>query len=168
MLVFCNGMLRSGSAFQYNLVCALLENLGPCHRHGRWEPKEKITKSQLLEWANDEKIYHIVKSARYPEEFELAKEGLAKMCYINRDLRDIAVASKFKWKIRGDELIVMLDRALSIHTLMEDMNALDMPWCLHQKYEDVFSNTPKAVKQIANFLDFSPSDEIIDLSLIHI
>jgi hypothetical protein len=154
-------MLRSGSAFQYNLVCSLLEKVGLCVRHGRWEPKEKITKSQLLKWANDSKVYHVVKSARYPEEFELAQQGLAKMCYINRDIRDVAIAAKFKWKLIDDDLMVMLDRALSGYELMEKMNAFGMPWCLHQRYEDVFINTDEAVKEIANFLKVSPSEEVI-------
>ena len=162
MLVFCNGMLRSGSAFQYNLVCTLLEKSGSCKRHARWEPKEKITKSQLIKWADDQKTYHVVKSARYPEEFELAQQGLAKMCYINRDLRDVAVAAKFKWKLNSDELIVMLDRALSIQDVMEERNAFGMSWCLHQKYEDVFNETANAVKEIADFLEISPSHEVIE------
>lgn len=162
MLVFCNGMLRSGSGFQYNLVCSVLEKMGPCVRHGRWEPKQKFTKLQLKKWANDHEVYHVVASGRNPEEFELAHQGLAKMCYINRDLRDVAVAAKYKWKMAGDELLVILDRAISGYEVMEEMDAFGMPWCLHQKYENVFTNTFGAVKEIADFLEISPSREVIE------
>ena len=104
MLVFCSGMLRSGSAFQYNLVSSVLERVGSCVRHGRWEPKARFSNKELLKWAKDPKTYHVVKGARYPEEFKWARDGMAKMFYIHRDLRDVAVAVKYKWMLEGDPL----------------------------------------------------------------
>tara|TARA_Y100000741_G_scaffold359424_1_gene340053 strand:- start:6545 stop:7366 length:822 start_codon:yes stop_codon:yes gene_type:complete len=163
MLVFCSGMLRSGSAFQYNLVASLVESFGPCIRHGRWEPKEKIKITQLLSWAKDPEVYHIIKSARYDEEFELAQDGLAKIFYIHRDLRDVAVAAKHKWNISDDKLIEMLDRALSAHELMKAKGAFkDNSWCLVQKYEDVYFDNNKAVHQIAKFINLTPDISIIN------
>lgn len=162
MLIFCNGMLRSGSAFQFNLVCSLLEKTSSCKRHGRWEPKEKFTENQLNLWAKDKSTFHVIKSGRNAEEFQMANKNLAKMIYINRDLRDVAVAAKFKWSLSEDNLIEMLDRALSGYEVMVENNAFVSDWCLHQKYEEVYNDTRNAVRQIASFLDLNPSNEIIE------
>ncbi len=162
MLVFCSGMLRSGSAFQFNLVCSLLEKTSVCVRHGRWERGyEKYTQEQLEEWANDKKTFHLIKSGRHPEEFYYAKKGLAKILYINRDLRDVAVAAKYKWGLKGSDLIVMLDRAESGYKEMLDNDAFNKKWCLHQRYEDVFSNTNAAIRQMSGFMGVNPSEKII-------
>lgn len=161
MLIFCNGMLRSGSAFQFNLVCSILEKTSVCIRHGRWEPKEKFSKKQLEIWAKDQETFHIIKSGRNPEEFEMAAQGLAKMVYINRDLRDVAVAAKFKWGLSGESLLEMLDRALLGYQVMIDNKAFENKWCLHQKYEEVFVDTHRAIKEISKFLEVSLNEEII-------
>jgi len=173
MLIFCSGMLRSGSAFQFNLVCSLLEKTSICVRHGRWEREndkftkggvggyEKFTKKQIENWANDKKTFHVIKSGRHPEEFYYAKKGLAKILYINRDMRDIAVAAKYKWGLKGSDLLVMLDRAESGYKVMIKNEAFANEWCLHQKYEDVFNNTYGAIKQISKFLGLDPSEKII-------
>ncbi len=162
MLIFCSGMLRSGSAFQFNLVCSLLEKTTICVRHGRWERGyEKFTKEELESWANDKKTFHIIKSGRHPEEFYYAKKGLAKIFYINRDIRDVAVAAKYKWGLKGSDLLVMLDRAESGYKEMIKNEAFETEWCLHQKYEDVFANTYEAIKQISKFLGLDPCEKII-------
>tara|TARA_B100000242_G_scaffold145628_1_gene103821 strand:+ start:15463 stop:16263 length:801 start_codon:yes stop_codon:yes gene_type:complete len=155
-------MLRSGSAFQFNLVCSLLEKTSSCIRHGRWERGyEKYTNEQIEQWANDKKTFHVIKSGRHPEEFFYAKKNLAKILYINRDIRDIAVAAKFKWGLTGSDLIVMLDRAQSSYQDMIENKAFENDWCLHQKYENVFRNNYLAVKQMAKFLEVKPTKEII-------
>ena len=162
MLVFCSGMLRSGSAFQYNLVCSLLEKTSSCIRHGRWERRyEKFSSEQIEKWANDKEIFHLIKSGRHPEEFFYAKKGLAKILYINRDLRDVAVAAKFKWGLKDADLIEMLDRAESSYEDMIKNNAFENDWCLHQKYEKVYYDNYTAVEQIAKFLGVNPTKEII-------
>ena len=170
MLVFCSGMLRSGSAFQFNLVCSLLEKTSSCVRHGRWERSrnersarkyEKFTNEQIKKWANDKDNFHVIKSGRWPEEFFYAKKGLAKILYINRDLRDVAVAAKFKWGLKDSELIEMLDRAEFSYKEMIENNAFENDWCLHQKYEKVFYNNHEAIEQIAKFLGVNPTKKII-------
>lgn len=173
MLVFCSGMLRSGSAFQFNLVCSLLEKTSICVRHGRWEREndkmtkgaiggyEKFTKEQIDSWANDKKTFHVIKSGRFPEEFYYAKKGLAKILYINRDIRDIAVAAKYKWGLKGSDLLVILDRAKSSYDTMSKMQAFENDWCLHQKYEEVFKDNFHALEQISKFLGVRPSKQII-------
>ncbi len=162
MLVFCNGMLRSGSAYQFNLVCTLLEKTSSCERHGRWEPKEKFTTKQLEMWAKDKYTFHVLKSGRNPEEFKMARNNLAKMIYINRDLRDVAVAAKYKWKLSPDGLITILDRAVSGYQTMIENEAFNKEWCLHQKYEDVFTNTAEAIQEIGLFLGLDANKEIIE------
>ena len=155
-------MLRSGSAFQFNLVGSLLEKTSICVRHGRWERGyEKFAKEQIEIWANDKKTFHLIKSGRHPEEFYYAKKGLAKIFYINRDMRDVAVAAKYKWGLKGPNLLVMLDRAESGYKEMINNEAFENEWCLHQRYEDVFSDTYGAIKQMSKFLGLDPSEKII-------
>lgn len=157
-------MIRSGSAYQYNLVCSLLEKCSVCVRHGRWEPKEEFsefTPNQLYKWANDRSCFHVIKSGRYPIEFELARKGLAKITYINRDIRDIAVAAKYKWKLSGKELTIILDRAISGYQVMKEEDAFNQEWCLKQKYEDVYLNGYDAIQDISSFLGIYTSDKII-------
>lgn len=166
MLIFCSGMLRSGSALQYNLVCCILSLFHPCERHGRWEPKSRFSYNQLLAWSTDNSKYHVIKSARYPEEFQLAKMGAAKIFYIHRDLRDIAVASKYKWKIEGNELLLMLERAVSGYDVMIANGSKNSKWCLIQKYEDVYNNMSDAIEEISRQLDLSITKDQIDF-VIH-
>ena len=87
---------------------------------------------------------------------------MAKIFYIHRDLRDVAVAAKYKWALEGDKLIEMLDRALGSYETMEEAKAFGMAWCLRQRYEDVFTNTEEAVREIAHFLGINPSSEAVD------
>ena len=162
MLIFCVGMLRSGSAFQFNLVSSLIEKTSICVRHGRWERAyEKYTKKELDTWARDKNSFHTIKCARHPEIFSYAKQGLAKIFYINRDLRDVAVAAKYKWGLSGSDLIVMLDRAELSYREMIENEAFNKDWCLHQKYVKVFHDNFKAVEQISEFLGLNASKKII-------
>lgn len=162
MLIFCSGMLRSGSALQYNLVCSILSLFYPCVRHGRWEPKSRFTLNQLNAWANDNFKFHVIKSARYPEEFQLAKIGAAKILYIHRDLRDIAVAAKYKWKIEGDELFLILNRAVASYEEMIINGGKNSKWCLIQKYEDVYTNMSGAIEEISQYLNLKLTKQQID------
>ena len=164
MLICCDGMHRSGSAFQYNLVCSLLEKMGSCKRHGRRETEEEWLSSPVQEWIEAKDIYHVVKSSTYiyTEKLQMARDGRTRIFYIHRDIRDVAVAAKSKWGLAGDELFVMLDRAVNSYTTLEKDEAFGKPWLLHQKYEDVFNNTTEAVCEIARFLNLSPSQEIIE------
>lgn len=162
MLVFCSGMLRSGSAFQYNLVCSILEKTTSCVRHGRWERRyEKITQEQLEKWAYDKNTYHIIKSGRHPWEFYYAKKGLAKIIYINRDIRDVALAAKFKWGLKGAKLFEMLDRADLSYKVMLENDSFNNKWCLHQRYEKVFYNNIEAIEQISKFFEVKLSKKNI-------
>ena len=66
MLICCDGMLRSGSAFQYNLLCSLLEKTALCERHGRIEREEEWLAAPVFDWARDNRVYHVAKSNRFP------------------------------------------------------------------------------------------------------
>jgi len=76
-------------------------------------------------------------------------------------MRDVALAAKFKWGLKGSDLINMLDRAESSYKDMIENKAFGNDWCLHQKYETVFYDNHKAVEQIAEFLGVHPNEEII-------
>ena len=161
-LICCDGMIRSGSAFQYNLVCALLEKMGSCVRHGRLEREEEWLSAPVLEWAQDSNSFHVAKCARFPQEFQMARDGLARICYIQRDIRDVAVAAKYKWGLTGDGLLELLDRAVMTYQVLTEAGAFGTPWLLHQRYEDVYRDTAGAIWEIAQFLEVDPSPEIVE------
>jgi hypothetical protein len=98
----------------------------------------------------------------YPEKLKLARDGHTRIFYVHRDIRDVAVAAKFKWGLAGDELFVMLDRAVASYETLETAEAFGQPWLLHQKYEDVFLHTTEAVWEIARFLELAPSQETVE------
>jgi hypothetical protein len=116
----------------------------------------------MLEWAQDRKTYHVVKSGRFPQELQMARDGLARLCYIHRDIRDVGVAAKYKWGLTGEALLEMLDRAVDSYETLENAGAFGMSWLLHQRYEDVFTNTRAAVWDIAQFLEVAPSQEMVE------
>lgn len=164
MLIVCDGMLRSGSALQYNLVCSLLEKMRPCVRHGRFDTEEEwLALPDLSDWLQDTVTYHVFKGPQKSEvKWQRARDGLVRILYIHRDIRDIAVAAKYKWGLTGDGLLEMLDRAVKSYETMENAGAFGAPWFLHQRYEDVFSNTRGAVWEIARFLEVTPTQEIVE------
>ncbi len=157
MLVICNGMIRSGSTLQYNLVRNLLENLEFGMGHGYFDLEQKIiSDEQLLQWGRDS-CYHVIKMHEiHPKSLEMMTNRLLKICYIYRDIRDVAVSIKNMWSLEEDVLHSELDKAVEIY-----YNLVKIPNVLYQKYEDVISDLPHVVRELADYLDLNPTEEII-------
>ncbi len=152
MLIVCNGMIRSGSTLQYNLVRNILENSKLGRGEGFYDSKNCVlSKYQINQWADDD-YYHVIKTHElHPEIVQLSKSNkanLLKICYIYRDIRDVAASVKNKWGREGEELIASLDRA--VNTYYEIMKIQNV---FIQRYEDVFNNTSRNVEEISNFLN---------------
>jgi len=164
MLVVCAGMIRSGSTLQYNLICSLLEKMGSCEKHGTFDAgAEWLSVPALTIWAKDSERFHVIKdhglhSANIrPQEQEMVRDGLVRICYTYRDVRDVAASAKEFWGAREDRLFQMLDQALSIYE-----NLQEIPGVLHQRYEELVGDLPRAVRDIAQFLGCMPTPELIE------
>lgn len=159
MLVICNGMMRAGSTLQYNIVRNLIEKLGLGKAHGYYDNGiYKLSESRFMEWLNDEDYYHVIKMHDiHPKAFENKNNPKLKICYIYRDIRDVAVSIKNIWGNKGEKLYSSLDRAISIYYSLEKF-----PNVLFQKYEEVISNLPKSVIEISQFLNININSEIIE------
>ena len=152
-------MIRSGSTLQYNIVRSLLENMKLGKGHGYFDANEYVVpERQLKQWAND-KYYHVIKMHDlHPKAEEMTKSGLVKICYIYRDIRDVAVSANNIWSDKGEKLIESLDKAIKIYYDIKKIPNVPM-----QKYEDVVGNLPNAVKEIADFLNINPNEEVINV-----
>lgn len=167
MLVICDGMIRAGSTLQYNVARRLAEilgvGIGESELKKRLDGSSHITDPELFALAIDRTTYvikiHNLKEWIYPRAFEIVPAASIRVCTIYRDLRDVAVSARRKWRYTFDELLELLDEQ------MRDARDLDslpvqVP-VLSQYYETVMRDLPAAVRQIAAFLDLTPTDEIV-------
>lgn len=161
VLVICSGMLRSGSSLQFNLVSALLENMGLGIRHGEGydSDEEWFAHPELETWAQDPNQYHVVKRVIRHHELEKVKDGWVRICYIYRDIRDVAASAKERWGLRDgwDRHFRQLDDAVRVYDTMHEM-----PRVLRQRYEVVIKDYRGAIREIARFLGIEASEDVIE------
>ncbi len=157
MLIVCNGMIRSGSTLQYNLVRGLVEKMNVGKAEGWFSPNQLNEKSKQLEdWAGSQ-LLHVIKShVILPCSKELLAKDSLRICYIYRDIRDVAVSVKNKWNRTGEELLRTLEQAIATY---REIKAMDL--ALMQRYEEVIDDLSGALKAIAKFLRLEPGDDII-------
>jgi hypothetical protein len=156
MFYFCCGMVRSCSTWQYDIVKTILEKKNLGKPYG-WLEKENL--GDLLK----QKENLVVKvHESYDEALETAKKGEIKVIYIYRDLRDVAASfmarhkRNFQWVI-DTELLQKAWRNYKRWT--------SVPGAFIQKYEEVVSDMPAAIFEIASFLGVElTNDEIKDLA----
>jgi hypothetical protein len=159
VLIVCNGMIRSGSTLQYNLVCSLVEKMGVGVGNGsihpsRWEEFQQ----QFEDWAKADTIHVIKSHDLIPRQAEMAASGQLLTCYIYRDLKEVAVSTQrmFSWARDRDALLDILDRAIATYFEIENME--NKIW---QKYEDVVTDLELAVQTLAEGIGLNPTQEII-------
>jgi hypothetical protein len=148
MLVVCNGMMRAGSTLQYNLARALVGKLGLGTGEGYFESGEfSALEERLNQWVEDE-AFHVVKMhALHPRVADMSTGGSMRVCYVYRDIRDVAASAKRIWGMRGPKLLQSLEEA--IETFYE---VTSIPNVLSQKYEDLVGDLAGAITELALFL----------------
>ena len=162
MLIVCNGMIRSGSTLQYNLARSIVENMGIGAGRGYYDGKLYVLKEEQLNNWIDIKGYYVIKThALHPRIEGIAKNeqnNTVKICYIFRDIRDVAVSAKTKWKYKdNDSLLISLDKAIQIYYSLKEI-----PNVFFQKYEDLVCNIYGGIKALSNFIELNPGKEVID------
>ncbi len=160
MLVVCNGMIRAGSTLQYNLVRGILEAAGVGAGWGSFEhgedSKEDLAHSISSDSIVAAKTHGIPPSM--PPLLQSHHPGL-RVCYVYRDLRDVAVSARHKFGFTGDRLVLQLDREVQAYNVMRTFH--DHPHVLRQRYEDTIGDLTRAVRQCADFLRVAVDDETV-------
>jgi hypothetical protein len=159
MYVFCAGMYRSGSTWQYNVVSHLVEMFGAGRRIGFYDNAKSF-----LEYAAQNPSRHqlqVLKSHDHDPQFGKAlSEGRALGVYIYRDLRDVAFSLAHKCRITFDQVIDewrFLDQAIQ-----SDEFWRSQPRVLCQRYEEVFHDPSAAILELAKHLGLSLSTELAE------
>ncbi|MCK4348102.1 MAG: sulfotransferase domain-containing protein [Thermoplasmatales archaeon] len=156
MLIVCNGMMRSGSTLQYNLVRCFLENMGAGEGRGYFV-KKGLSDDKLEQWVDDDS-YHVIKMHEiHPKVIHLSSTDSVFIFYIYRDIRDVAVSAKRKFKCENEEqFIKALDTALAVYYEIKTI-----PGVLIQKYEDVVRDIPSAIQEYCDVLSIKLTEENI-------
>ena len=149
-------MYRSGSTLQYNIVRLLVENSKTGQAEGFFQLSEAVQENvNFSRWAEDLAIHVVKMHEIYPESERLVNAGRAKICYIYRDIRDVAVSLKLKRGLTFKETLGELRTAIS-----EYNEVMKIPRVLVQKYETVMFDLTEAVKEMAGFLGVRVDPEV--------
>jgi len=148
---------------QYNMVRILLLATGRATAHGftasRQSHTHGVSDEQMRAWGAEDHFHVVKMHEAHPLLTELAQANQARVCYIYRDLRDVAASSKRAFGQRGEGL---LDAVGEAHRHYVDLAAAraDTPDAfLWQRYEDVRTDMKSAVSQAATFLDLALDEE---------
>lgn len=156
MLIVCNGMLRSGSTLQYNIARSLVEKIGIGRGEAFFDNNYILPEGDFIRWAEDTRHHVIKMHVVHPNAARLAANGYVRICYIYRDIRDVAVSAKRMFYYEGQELIDALDLAIETYYKLQTIENV-----LWQKYEDLATDISAQVVNIAEFLGLDPPQEII-------
>jgi hypothetical protein len=157
MDVLCAGMFRSGSTWQYNIACELLERVDSGQRLGfveGWE-YEQATSGEATP-------VRVLKT--HDAHFRFADSlmaGKARAIYSFRDLRDVAYSLMHKFKVSFEE-VISADGLLRKCT-RNDAFWTDLPNVLTQRYENLIQNADAMVRQIARFLGLETDHDMARL-----
>jgi hypothetical protein len=150
-------MIRSGSTLQYNIARSIVEAVKLGKGEG-WISPDRLEekRSDIVVWAREKEI-HIIKSHVIPRPFsELGNDGEVRFCYIYRDIRDVAVSAKNKWPSGRKELLEGLDKAVATYYEIQSLR-----FVLTQRYECVINDLFTMTREIADFLDLHPTDDLV-------
>jgi hypothetical protein len=146
MDVFCVGMYRAGSTWQYHVVGHLVEQ----HLGGRrlgFVTGERF--ASLL--PGEERGWRALKSHDAHPAFAAAlTEGRALAVYSYRDLRDVACSLQHKF---GGDFAEVIERQGRLHLCLDnDAFWTAQPHTLAQRYEEIVTDPPAAVRALGHHL----------------
>ena len=152
-LVICNGMVRSGSTLQYNLALGVLRSQEGVIELGFVDSGSEL-ESKLTSSLNSSKT--IVKAHTY---YNVSKDCNldVRRLYIYRDIRDVAASLVKKLDLNNQELYMALDDAIDQYNIFREERGI-----LFQKYEELFSDMDRGVRELSNYLGIELSDKDIE------
>jgi hypothetical protein len=159
MYVFCVGMLRSGSTWQYEVVSDLRERFRGGRRGGvltaEWLAAFDPTAAAAA-W--ESRKFH----EGHPCLAEALAAGQALAVYSYRDLRDVTYSLVHKFSASFEDVV---ERKRLLHTCLEnDRFWRSQPGVLCQRYEDTMADPAAGVRALAAHLGLRlPTQEVADL-----
>ena len=152
MDVFCVGMYRSGSTWQYDVVSHLLEK----HRGGR--RLGFVTGAQYAELPQGSNLnWRVLKAHDAHPAFAAAlAEKRALAIYSFRDLRDVAYSLMHKY---GAAFAKVIEQQHRLHVCLDnDAFWTAQPRTLEQRYEEIVARPVTAVADLAEHLGIELAD----------
>ncbi len=148
MYVFCVGMYRSCSTWQYEVACHLLEHHREGERLGFWQGDQFAAHAAS---GVDPERWSVLKSHDADDCLGVAlREGRALGLYSYRDLRDVAYSLIFKLRVDFDEVVV---RRRFLHAILNnDRYWTAQPNVLCQRYESLVADPVGGVREMAAHL----------------
>jgi hypothetical protein len=163
MIVMCNGMPRSGSTMQYNMARILLLATGRATAHGFTASQQShthgVSDEQMRAWGAEDHFHVVKMHEAHLLLTDLARANEMRVCYIYRDLRDVAASSKRAFGQRGGGLLRAVAEAHKHYVDLSAARAEAPASFLWQRYEDVRADLKSAVAEVAVFLDLALDDE---------
>lgn len=157
MNLYCVGMYRSASTWQYNVAARILEKRGRCQKLG-FLPAKGVLEAQKTR-ACDE--WMIVKT--HDEDSDLARsleEGRALALYSYRDLRDVALSLIHKV---NDTFEAVIERGRWLRLCVTNHAFwTHQPAVLVQRYETITLQPLVAIREIAAHLGMRLDDHEVD------
>lgn len=157
MWILCGGLKRSGSTLQFQIVSEIVERTGKGYRTPHPMGKDFSEIKQNFEEDGKMKTFktHDCSDAIRSE---VEKNG-AKVVFIYRDIRDVAVSmmNKFDWTF-----IELTNKNFFQEYIDACKNWEALPGIYSSKYEDVFYNMKAEIEKIAQYLEIDLKDSIAE------
>jgi hypothetical protein len=161
MYVFCAGMYRSASTWQYHVISHLVETLGVGRRLGFYSEIESERFREHYAQYRESAEFLVLKShQRHPEYATALAEGKAFGVYIYRDLRDVAFSLTHRFNTTFEE--VVRQKRLIHHSIENDKFWRSQPRVHVQQYQQVVDDPVAAVLELAKHLGLSVSSELAE------
>jgi hypothetical protein len=156
MIVLCNGMMRSGSTLQYNLVKDILIEANVNFKQIGFLNKEEIeiNNNKYKNYANEKHKIYLIKSHEFT--FLNNLENVYTI-YSYRNLFDVAGSLKRKFERKGEELIKELEKGVS-----ENIKIKKSKKIISQEYENLINSLENCVQEITIFLSIELGEIAIE------
>lgn len=156
MLVICGGMARAGSTVQYQIVCEIIESLALGMTIGWINVPTKELLDSLENVAVRKDKFLVIKSHNCsPQVKYLVETGRAKVVYVYRDLRDVAVSLLKKFANSTQDAISQTN-----HQLRNYYNWMDIDGIIISRYENMINDLYSEVLKVANYLELSINNSL--------
>ena len=158
-------MVRSGSTQQYNVARCLAERTGTGQGRGflsqRPDQPSGIDDDTLTEWVHDGS-WNVIKMHEPHESLgDLLGTKAVRVCYIYRDLRDVAASVKRAFRRRTSSLWDELDRAVATYEHLATLRSENPGHFLWQRYEAVQDDLRAGVHETADLLTLRVDDPLV-------
>ncbi|WP_298237193.1 hypothetical protein [uncultured Algibacter sp.] len=156
MLVICNGMIRSGSTLQYNIVKDIFRHENVNFKTLGFFNLEAIENDidSLTKYSKSDEIIYLIKSHEFSKLNELPNTFII---YSHRNLMDIAGSLKRKFGRKNEELLIGLEKGMNEYKKIVTSKTL-----LVQDYDKLLDSLEVCIKEIYTFLDLDGDQKIIE------